>query len=178
MSPLRAAAALLIIIVPGVVAACGGEEAPADPVDPTPAVSDIDGEVNEQPVAPDRPIPTPTPLPADFPILQVVAGGTGLTPTRDEFLAIPTTTITADGREFTGVTLAELARRVTAPEGAVVTIHGTRADNLRFGVIRYPLSDVAEQTVLVLDDSGYVSLASSAIPPEKWLHTLTGIAFQ
>ncbi len=184
MPRLRVAAALFLL-APVAVAACGGKD-PANPADagPTPTVSEADARRTEvaqgleQPVPPDRPLPSPTPLPDGVPVLQVVAGDRQFTPTRQEFEALPTATITAGGKQYTGVTLAELAKRTSAPDGATVTIQGTRMDNLRYGAIRYPLAEVAAGTVIYLDQSGHPALASATIPQEQWLHTLTGIAFQ
>lgn len=184
MLRLRLAAALLLL-APAAIAACGGkDDANSADASPTPTVSEADARRTEvaqgleQPVPPDRPLPTPTPLPDDVPVLQVIAGSNQFTPTREEFRALPTATISVGGKQYTGVPLAELAKRASAPDGAVVTIQGTRMDNLRYGVIRYPAADIAAGTVVYLDDSGYPALASTSIPQEQWLHTLTGIAFQ
>jgi hypothetical protein len=179
MTRLRLAAAILLL-VPAAAAACGGDD--DAPADATPTVSEADARRTEvaqgleQPVPPDKPLPTPTPVPDDLPIVQVVSGSNQLLPTRAEFGDLPTATISAAGKQFTGVTIGELARRVSAPEAALVTIQGTRIDNLRYGAIRYPLAEIAANTVVYLDESGYLRLASSSIPEEQWLHTITGIA--
>lgn len=183
MLRLRIAAALLLL-APAALAACGGSD--SDDADAAATETDAGAEATgtprnvglDQPVAPDRPLPSPTPLPDDAPIIQVVAGASTFTPTRAEFADLPTVTITADGRQYTGVTLAELARRVSAPAEAVVTIQGTRSDNLRYGAVRYALAEVGAATVVFIDESGYARFASAAIPAEQWLHTLAGIAFQ
>ena len=185
MLRLRFAAALLLL-VPAAAAACGGDDdAPAGDAGAAPTVSEADARRTEvaqgleQPVPPDRPLPTPTPLPDGLPVLQVVApGGTAYTPTRDEFTALPATTLKIGGKEYTGVTLAAVAAKAGAPAGSTATIQGTRMDNLRYGAIRYPLAEVGETTLLVLNEAGYLDLVSSSIPQEQWLHTLTGIAFQ
>ena len=185
MLRLRFAAALLLL-VPAAAAACGGDDdAPAGDAGAAPTVSEADARRTEvaqgleQPVPPDRPLPTPTPLPDGLPVIQVVTpGGTAYTPTRDEFKALPATTLKIGGKEYTGVTLASLAAKAGAPAGAVATIQGTRIDNLRLGALRYPLADIGATTLLVINQSGYLDLVSSSIPQEQWLHTLSGIAFQ
>ncbi len=183
MLRLRLAAAL-ILLAPAAIAACGGSDSDAADAAATETATGAEATATprnaglDQPIPPDRPLPTPTPLPADLPILQVVAGGASFAPTRADLAALPVVTITAEGKQYTGVSLAELARRVAAPAEAVVTIQGTRADNLRYGAVRYALAEVGEATVVFVDESGYARFASAAIPAEQWLHTLEGIAFQ
>lgn len=178
-------AACLLLLAPAALSACGGNNNDSSAADPTATLTDAEARRTEiargleQPVPPDTPMPTPTPLPDDLPIIQVVApGAQPFTPTKEQFRELPTTTLTVSGTEYTGVTLATLAARVGAPAGSVATIQGTRLDNLRFGAIRYPLAQVGETTLLVVNEAGYLNLVSTSIPQEQWLHTLTGIAFQ
>lgn len=179
MTRLRLAAAILLL-VPIAAAACGGDD--DAPADATPTITDADARRTEvaqgleQPVPPDKPLPSPTPLPEDVPIVQIVSGGQQFAPTRAAFADLPTTSISVGGQQYTGVTIAELGRRVAAREAGTVTIQGTRTDNLRYGAIRYPLAEIASDTVLYLDESGYLRLASASIPKEQWLHTIVGIA--
>jgi hypothetical protein len=178
-----AAAPLALALLLG---ACGGDDggSPGGGEDPTatPTLSPIDAQrtavaAQDQPQVPDTPLAKPTPVPDDTPVVQVVAGETRYTPTRAEFAALPTTEIQADGKTVKGVTIAMLASQVGAGAGTVVTIQGTRVDNLRLGAIRFALSEVAENTVVTLDEEGHLALASSFIPADQWLNTLTGVAF-
>jgi hypothetical protein len=166
-----------------VLGACGGDDDDSNGDEPaaTPTLSAMDAQratitAQDQPTVPDTPIARPTPLPDDVPVVQVVGAGKTYLPLRSEFESLPMTEITANGKKVKGVSLAEIARKVDAPATSVVTIQGTRADNLRLGAIRFNLAEVAENTVLVLDDEGHVSVVSSFIPPEQWLTTITGIA--
>jgi hypothetical protein len=166
--------------------ACGGEgdDSPNGGDEPTatPTLSPLDAQrtavaAQDQPQVPDTPIPKPTPVPDDTPIVQVVAGQTRYAPTRTEFAALPTAEIQADGKTVKGVTIATLASQVAAGADGVVTIQGTRVDNLRLGAVRFALAEIAENTVVTIDEEGHVALASSFIPADQWLNTLTGIAF-
>ncbi len=166
--------------------ACGGEgdDSPNGGDEPTatPTLSPLDAQrtavaAQDQPQVPDTPLPKPTPVPDDTPIVQVVAGQTRYAPTRTEFAALPTAEIQADGKTVKGVTIATLASQVAAGADAVVTIQGTRVDNLRLGAVRFALAEIAENTVVTIDEEGHVALASSFIPADQWLNTLTGIAF-
>jgi hypothetical protein len=167
-------------------AACGGDDeagqATGDDAAATPTLSAADAQrtavaAQDQPQVPDTPLAKPTPVPSDAPVVQVVAGQARFAPTKAEFEALPTAEIQANGKTVKGVTIATLASRAGAGAGAVVTIQGTRADNLRLGAVRFALSEIGENTVVTMDDEGHLALASSFIPPEQWLNTLTGIAF-
>lgn len=166
-------------------AACGGDDngqATGDDATATPTLSAADAQrtavaAQDQPQVPDTPLPKPTPVPSDAPVVQVVAGQARFAPTRAEFEALPTAEIQANGKTVKGVTIATLASQVSAGAGTVVTIQGTRADNLRLGAVRFALSEIGENTVVTMDDQGHLALASSFIPPEQCLNTLTGIAF-
>lgn len=131
---------------------------------------------NEQPQVPDKDLATPTPVPDGVPILQVVGGGNAFTPTRPEFAELPKTKLDANGKTYEGVTLAALAEKTGADGASVVTIHGTRLDNLRLGAIRFSLGEIASSTVLFLDENGRMVLASTSVPQEQWLKDVTSIA--
>ncbi|MCC6960218.1 MAG: hypothetical protein IT301_10260 [Dehalococcoidia bacterium] len=130
----------------------------------------------EQPQVPDKELPSPTPIPDTLPVIQVAFGGKVYAPTRTEFSALAKTKVTAGGKEYEGVTLAALADQAGAKTGAVATIRGTRADNLRLGAVRFPVADIGASTVFIVDDSGHVTLFSSSIPQEQWLKDVTAIA--
>lgn len=165
-------------------AACGGDDSDGDEpqqAGDTPTVSAAEAVAsadasNQQPQSEDKQLPTPTPVNDADPVIQVVAAGNPYTPTRGEFAALPKVSINAGGKDYEGVSLASLAENAGAPAGAVVTIQGTRGDNLRFGAIRFPLAEIGASTVLVLDDSGHLRLASTSVPQEQWLKDITGIA--
>lgn len=166
--------------------ACGGDgdDSPngGDELTATPTLSPLDAQrtavaAQDQPQVPDTPLPKPTPVPDDTPIVQVVAGQTRYAPTRAEFAALPTAEIQAEGKTVKGVTIATLASQVAAGADTVVTIQGTRVDNLRLGAVRFALAEIAENTVVIMDDEGHLAIGSSFIPAEQWLNTLTGMAF-
>jgi hypothetical protein len=140
------------------------------------AESPTPGNVNEQPQVPDKDLPTPTPIPDTLPVVQVVVAGKPFAPTRGEFGALPKVKIDAGGKSYEGVSLSVLAEKAGAAEGAVATIQGTRADNLRLGAIRFPLGEIGASTVFMLDEGGRLVLASSSVPPDQWLKDVTGIA--
>lgn len=180
-----AVAPLALVLLFG---ACGGDgdsspERGAGEPTATPTLLPIDAQrtavaAQDQPQVPDTPLPRPTPVPDDTPVVQVVAGQTRYAPTRAEFAALPTSTVQgADGKQSEGVTIATLASQVGARADAILTIQGTRVDNLRLGAVRFPLADIAENTVVVMDEDGHLALASAFIPADQWLNTLTGIAF-
>lgn len=166
-------------------AACGGNDdtrASGEDATATPTLSPMDAQrtavaAQDQPQVPDTPLPKPTPVPDDTPVIQVVAGQTRYSPTKAEFGALPTAEIQANGKTVKGVTIATLASQVGAGADTVVTIQGTRVDNLRLGAVRFGLPEIAGNTVVTMDEAGHLALASSFIPPEQWLNTLTGVAF-
>lgn len=179
MRRLLLAAAPLAIFA---LSACGGDSDNTpdngDNGDGTPAADTTPGgDTTPQPTPTDSPMPTPTPLSDDAVLLQVVSAGEVYAPTRAEFAALPQSEITHDGTSYSGVNFATIAAEVGAREGAIVTIEGTRSDNLRFGVIRFSIDELGETTVLTAAEGGHLDLASTSIPPEQWLKTVTGISF-
>jgi hypothetical protein len=149
----------------------GQATATSDPNGPPPTVAE-----NQQPQVPDRQMPTPTPVPDGLPVIQVVVAGKTFTPVRSEFAGLPKVTVTAGGTSYEGVSLEALATKAGAQPSAVATIQGTRTDNLRLGSIRYALAEIGPSTVLVMDESGHIRLASSSVPSDQWLKDITGIA--
>lgn len=142
-----------------------------DPNGPPPTVAE-----NQQPRVPDKPLPTPKPVPDGLPVIQVIVAGKAFTPVRSEFAGLPKVTVTAGGTSYEGVSLEALATRAGGQPSAVATIYGTGTDNLRLGSIRFPLAEIGPSTVLVMDESGHIRLASSSVPAEQWLKDITGIA--
>ena len=140
---------------------------------------DEDAEQTEQDLAatatPDL-LPTPPPAGDEDPILQAAAGETVFTPTMAQFRELPWVTIDADG-EKEGVSLAELARQVSAPEDTVVTIQGTRRDGRHFQFVRGPLSEIGDQSVLVLEEGGQLSFYSTALGEDQWLINVVAVSF-
>ena len=132
----------------------------------------------EQPTVADQPLPTPTKVPDDAVVNQAAGVGAPYAPTLAEFKTLPTTEIKADGKSYTGVTLATLAEKSKAATGVSATIEGVRPDGKRQGVVRFPLADVAASTVLVLAPDGQLSVASTSIPIEQWLIRVTSVAFR
>ncbi len=166
---------LLLACVPFVLfgVACGGgdddddENAQGDPT-----------QAGTGPTATPTPdfIPTPPDAAEEDPIVQVSAGENLLTPTMADFRALPVITVDAGGQKE-GVSLAELARQVSAPEGTTVTIQGTRRDGRRVQFVRQPLSDIGETSVLVLEEGGRLSFYSSNLPEEQWLINVLVVSF-
>lgn len=132
----------------------------------------------EQPTTADQPLPTPTKLPDDGIAIQAVGTGAVYAPKLAEFKALPTIEIKVDGQSYTGVSLATLAEKSKAAAGVSVTIDGVRPDGKRQGAVRFPLADIAANTVLVLAGDGQLSVASSSIPKEQWLIRVTSVAFR
>lgn len=164
-----------------VFAACGGgsdkpKETASAAADASPTVSNG----LQQPVSEDKVLPTPTPAAADSLALTVVAGKETYSPKVSEFKNLPTTDVKVGGKTYTGVSVAALGTKVSAGEGTSVTVQGIRADGKRESVLRYPLSQLGTNSVLVIDDKGHVSFVSSdeAIPQDLWLNSVTAVAFQ
>src|SRR5690606_36996520 len=113
-------------------------------------------------------LPTPTPV-ADTGIAVTVIGNDHTyQPTLAEFRELPTVEIDAGGPK-TGVPLEVVASQVGWSESTVVTIQGLTADLNRVAHIRYPLADIAQNTILAVDEQGHLNLYSSVLPEEDWL---------
>ncbi len=177
-------AALPAVLI--LAAACGGDSDDKKPdggatVGPTLTAAQARqtaDQAQQQPSAADQPLPTPTPLPEDGIAIQAVGAGAPYSPTLSQFKSLPTTEIKAEGQSYTGVTLATLAEKSKAATGVAATIEGVRADGKRQGAVRFPLADVASNTVLVLAADGQLSIASTSIPKEQWLIRVTSVAFR
>ena len=168
-------AAATLPILAGLAAGCGdGEDTDADAT--ANADAPADGTPAEPTKVPDKPLPTPSPIPDDVPVIQVVSATKNFTPLRSEFAALPKVTVSAGGKTYEGVSLATLAAQAGAPATATATIQGPRNDNLRLGAIRFSVSEIGTTTVFVIDDTGHVLLASTSVPPEQWLKDVTGIS--
>ncbi len=131
---------------------------------------------NDQPQVPDKALPTPTPVPDTSPVIQVGSSGNIYAPSKAEFATLPRIKISSGGKDYEGVSLAVLAEKGAPRTGAIATIQGTRFDNLRLGAIRFPLADIAASTVLIMDASGHITLASTSIPSEQWLKDVISVA--
>ena len=159
--------------------ACGdGDGENAADGSPTDAAADATATrpVNEQPQVPDTPLPEPSPVADDVPVIQVGVSGKQYAPLRAELAALTKALVTERGMMYDGGWLGALAEAAGADPGVVTTIQGTRMANLRLGAVRFPLDDIASNTVLVMNDSGHISVASSTIPPAPWLKDFTGSA--
>jgi hypothetical protein len=162
-------------------AACGGGGDDAKPT--ASAAADASPTVSnglQQPIGEDKVLPTPTPAAADAVALTVVAGPKTFNPLVSEFRELPATDVKVGDKTYTGVSVAALGDKVSAGEGTQVTVQGIRADGKRESVLRYPLSEVGTNSVLVIDDSGHVSFVSSdeEITNDLWLTNVTAVAFQ
>jgi hypothetical protein len=153
------------------LAACGGDgDDGGDSADTGDQA--VDGTVTPTPDL----IATPPPAGDDDVILTAGTVDSPFTPTLAQFRELPTITIDADG-EKEGVSLLELARQSGAPEDTTVTIQGTRLDGRKIQFVREPLSEIGEQSVLVLDEEGHLSFYSSALGEEQWLTNVLVVSF-
>ncbi len=161
--------------------ACGGDDSESAPTatgtgEPLSEVPTTSTGANQQPT-PDRPLSTPTPASDKAIALSVVAGEKHYNPSVAEFRALPVTEIRADGTKK-GVLMADLAAKVAGKEDAYVVIQGYRNDMKTLAIIRKRLSEIASNTVFIIDEQGHVNVASSALPQIEWLRAVSSIAFQ
>jgi hypothetical protein len=178
-SPTAAFAASLLLLALA-FAACGGDsKKPAAQADGSAAAGGPTQVSNglAQPSVADQVLPTPAKAAPDDIAVTVVNGKNSFLPKVSEFSGLPTVDVKAD-KSYKGVSISALAGKVSAADGAVVTIQGIRADGKRIGIVRYPLSDIASNTALVLDDTGHLSLVSSSIAKDQWLTSVVSVAFQ
>jgi len=169
-----------VLVVLGIAASsCGGgkagDSATAGAATPGPAGSPT-GVANQQPT-PDRPLSTPTPASDSAIALSIAAGEKRYTPTVAEFRTLPTTEIAAEGAQR-GVLLADLAAKVSAAPGSVVTIQGYRNDMATLAFVRKPLAEIASTTVFLVDSAGHLNIASTNLPKIEWLRAVSVIGFQ
>lgn len=170
--------ALSLVALVG-LAACGGDDDGASNGDtgetPDAAENGATPPPTETPTP--RPIRTPTPVPSGEPVLLVVFEGAEYFPSEEQFRALPQATITADGTDYSGVTLGTIAVQVQAPAETTVSVEGIRADGERYAIARFLLSEVAETSLLVLGENGQVNLVSSSIEPAQWLTAVNSVSF-
>jgi hypothetical protein len=168
MSRLALLACLPLLLL---FAACGGD-GDEDNGDSDPSEQAQDGAT----VTPTPQLVATPPAAADEDIILTAGSSESpYTPTLAQFRALPTTKIDADG-EKEGVSLIEVARQSGAPEDTTVTIQGTRRDGRRIQFVREPLSEIGEQSVLVIED-GRLSLYSSALGEDQWLTNVLVVSF-
>jgi len=161
-----------------VLSACGGGDAkPADSGTAGASATAATGSGANQQPTPDRPLATPTPASNDAIAISIAAGEKRFTPTVAEFRALSTTEITAGGAQR-GVLLADLAAKVGAAPGSVVTIQGYRNDMATLAFVRKPLAEIASTTVFIVDESGHLNIASTNLPKIEWLRAVSVIGFQ
>jgi hypothetical protein len=155
----------------GLAAACGGSDKKDQPT----ATAEVAAIPEKSPtrVRPTR-IPA-TAVPATGPALFVGASGKPpYVPTVDEFRALPTTVVKGQS----GVTLAVLADKAGLASATTATIDGVPKGSDIDGVIRYPMKDIASTTILVIDDTGHISIVSDVIPETEWLTLVASITLQ
>lgn len=164
-SLLAGAAALALL-----AAACGGG---GSETNPTSAAGS-----SATPTATLQSIPKPTPPQPGEPIVQVNGSESSYKPTRADVEKLDTSTITVDGKKYTGVTLATLAAKVSAPDTATATVLGTQPSGARIAGARLSLQDDGAKTVFVLEPDGYLHLVSSSLDDASWLIDVTEVDFQ
>lgn len=163
------------------LAACGGgsskkENANASAAAASPTSADTAGLA--QPSAPDKPLPTPTPVPDDGTALTVVSKEHNFAPKLADLKGLKQDKVDANGKSYSGVSIQTLADQVSAKAESNVTIQGIRSDGKRVGIVRFALSEIGSNTVLVLDEKGHLALASSKIPAEQWIIAVDSVSFQ
>jgi hypothetical protein len=166
------AAALAALLL----AACGGDDdddGTANGSVTTEAAADASGTAQAGARRTREPLPTPTPVAEDQPLFTAAFASTQIQPTKADLEAMPQTEV--DGEE--GVSLADLAAAVEAPEGATVTIQGYIADATEQRFARDSLATIGTNTILVIED-GRVRLVSSSLPEEQILDVVTTVEFQ
>ena len=162
--------AVAAIAFASLAAACGGGESKNEA---TPTTGAIVAQKSPAKVSPTR-IPA-TAVPATGPALVVTSKGkTPYVPTVEEFRALPQTTVKGQS----GVTLAALASKAGLGATTVATINGVAKGSNDDGATRYPLKDIASNTIFVVDDSGHIHLVSDVIPEGEWLTLVTSITLE
>lgn len=108
--------------------------------------------------------------------VQVVAGDKSYQPTVADLRALPQVNISDAG--VTGVALESIAEKLDVREGAIITVEGRSDDLARPRYFRGILSEHARTVVLVVDESGRVTLAGSSITKDGWVYDVEGIGFE
>lgn len=158
--------------------ACGGGDDAGSASTTVPAGSPGAGATAQATATPtpERPLATPTPLRDGDPVVSIVAGGNATIPTAAQFRAWPQTTITANGQQYTGVTLADLAAAVGAT-GSYVELEGIRSDGIRYAIARHAVAELGRTSLVVLTRTGQLDFVSSSLPPGQWMTAVTAISF-
>lgn len=172
--------ALLLVALFG-LAACGdgddGDSSENGETSETPGGTETGATAEPTETPTPRPIRTPTPVPSGEPVVLVVFEGAEFFPSEEEFRALPQATITADGADYSGVTLATIAAQVAAPAESTVSIEGIATSGERYAIARFLLSEVAETSLLVLGENGRIDLVSSSIEPSQWMTAVNSVSF-
>jgi hypothetical protein len=178
---LLAALAAALLIMPAVSIACGGgggaKTTPASSASPSVTASPTP-EPNKQPTVEDKVMATPTKLPADAVALTVVNGKTTYSPKPDEARALDQTSISAEGKSYSGVSVVTLAQKVAAKPDSVFTIQGVRADGKRIGFVRGKVSEIGSTTVFVPLADGHFNVVVGSLPSDQWVIFAEAISFQ
>ena len=150
-------------------AACGDGSGTEPTAQPTPVAT----------AASPSAVPTllpPSPKAETDVAVQVVAGDKSYQPTVADLRALPQVNLSGAG--VTGVALASIGEKLDVRAGAIVTVEGRSDDLARPRYWRGVLDEHARTAVLVVDDSGRVTLAGSSIPKEGWVYDVEGISFE
>lgn len=167
---------LRLLILPFVLLAlfaiaCGGDGDERDAQGDAAATTD-----GPTPTATPKVLPTPPKANDDEVILTASAGQTAFTPTLKEFRELPKTRVDAQGQKE-GVSLNEIATRVSAPADVFVTIQGFRSDGRMIQFVRQRLKEIGAESILLVDDSGRLRLVSSKLAETEWLVNVTVVSF-
>ena len=153
-------------------AACGGgDDEKGDETADAGAVTD-----GPTPTATPKLLPTPPRANDDDVILFTSAGQTAYQPTLKEFRDLPRTKINAQG-DKEGVSLKDLAAKVSAPSDVFVTVQGFRSDGRMIQFVRQPLADIGAESILMVDDTGRLRLVSSKLSEGEWLINVSVVSF-
>jgi hypothetical protein len=179
---LLAALAAALLTIPAVSIACGGGGGGAKTTPAASAAASATAsptpEPNKQPTVEDKVMPTPTKLPADAVALTVVNGKTTYSPKPDEARALEQTSISAEGKSYSGVSVVTLAQKVAAKPDSVFTIQGVRADGKRIGFVRGKVSEIGSTTVFVPLADGHFNVVVGSLPSDQWVLFAEAISFQ
>ena len=152
-------------------AACGGDDGDSNSDG---GAAQADGSPTATPTP--KLLPTPPKANDDEVILSASAGQTAFTPTLREFRELPRTKVDAKGQKE-GVSLNEIAAKVSAPAESYVTVQGFRADGRMIQFVRLPLKDIGAESILIADENGRLNLVSSKLAESEWLVNVTVISF-
>lgn len=163
-----ATAALALLAI-----ACGGDDGDSGEAD-----ADATQAASGSPTATPTPglLPTPPRAAEDEVILTASAGQKAYEPTLKEFRGLPRTKVEAKGQKE-GVSLNEIAAKVSAAPESFVTVQGFRADGRAIQFVRQPLKDIGAESILIADDNGRLSLVSSKLAESEWLVNVTIVSF-